>query len=378
MKEYKEHNYLKYFIFAAFLIFFARFVFTGKVVEIVDAFKPFVAACVFIYLFSPVVTFINEKTRFNRTLSVVTTYVLFLLLVSLFMSMLVPSIIDSIKMLIDTVSAYEESTIIEFVQKIPFLSRFVDTSNLSNFIENLESLVVDYSSNIIEYSGNVLSSIGSFVKSVVVFAFALVMSFYALKDMDNMFERVSNVIKAFFPEKHSSTILKFAQLTDYYVKKYLIGKLYSCLILSLIIGLSIAIVNMVTPLHIPYAILIAVIVGIFNIIPFIGGFMGTVPSVIIALFSGVWEAVVILLIIIIAQQIDNIIVSPKIIGDSVGLKPFWVIVSITVAGSLFGILGMILAVPLTSVILHVIDEKVEDYKKEQEILNKEAEKEIEE
>jgi predicted PurR-regulated permease PerM len=100
------------------------------------------------------------------------------------------------------------------------------------------------------------------------------------------------------------------------------------------------------------------IIGITNIIPYIGPFIGTIPCLIFALFSGFWEAIALLAIILIMQQIDNIIVSPRILGNSVGLKPFWVVASVTIGGSFFGAAGMILSVPIASVILTLVMEKI--------------------
>lgn len=361
MNTKKENWFFKYLVFATIVIYIAQFIFTGKLAKLTAAFKPFIIACIFVYLFGPLVDYLHKKTKLSRVWSVIISYIAFIFIITLFILMILPSLTESVRQLINNISSYNEKQIINLIQSIPIISNYIDSSKFSLFLSNFEQFIIDYSSNILKYSSNVISSIGSFLSSVLVLIFALLMSFYALKDTDNISEKIEDIINAFLSEKIASQVVRIAKLTDTAIKKYLIGKLYTCLILGILIGLSITIVNITTPLHIPYAPLIAVVIGLSNLIPYVGAIIGTVPCLLMALLSGFWEAVVLLLIVIIVQQIDNIIVTPKIIGDSMGLKAFWVIVSITVGGSLFGVIGMIFSVPFVSVLLYLVDEKVKAY-----------------
>lgn len=362
MNTKKENWFFKYLVFATIVIYIAQFIFTGKLAKLTAAFKPFIIACIFVYLFGPLVDYLHKKTKLSRVWSVIISYIAFIFIITLFILMILPSLTESVRQLINNISSYNEKQIINLIQSIPIISNYIDSSKFSLFLSNFEQFIIDYSSNILKYSSNVISSIGSFLSSVLVLVFALLMSFYALKDTDNISEKIEDIINAFLSEKIASQVVRIAKLTDTAIKKYLIGKLYTCLILGILIGLSITIVNITTPLHIPYAPLIAVVIGLSNLIPYVGAIIGTVPCLLMALLSGFWEAVVLLLIVIIVQQIDNIIVTPKIIGDSMGLKAFWVIVSITVGGSLFGVIGMIFSVPFVSVLLYLVDEKVKAYR----------------
>jgi predicted PurR-regulated permease PerM len=85
------------------------------------------------------------------------------------------------------------------------------------------------------------------------------------------------------------------------------------------------------------------------------------PAVLLALLAGIWEGVILIAIIFVTQQIDNLVISPKVVSDHVGLRPFWIIVSITIGGSLFGAIGMIISVPVVSVLLKLIEEHVDNY-----------------
>lgn len=110
----------------------------------------------------------------------------------------------------------------------------------------------------------------------------------------------------------------------------------------------------------PYTLLISVIVGITNIIPFFGPFIGAIPSVIIILFVSPIKAFWFLVIILIIQQIDGNIIGPKILGDSIGISAFWILFSILVAGKFLGLVGMVIGVPLFAIVYSIIKEIIED------------------
>ncbi|PKM93417.1 MAG: hypothetical protein CVU84_15635 [Firmicutes bacterium HGW-Firmicutes-1] len=361
MNQKKDFSFIKYLLFATVVICIAKFIFAGKIGEVTVAFKPFIYASIFIYLFGPIVDYLNKKTKLDRIWCILISYITFFIFLGLFLLMIVPSLIDSVQLLINNLSTMNEDNIIALLKDIPIVSNYIDYSTLSNFVNDMEEFVISYSSNILKYSSNILSSIGSVLITIILLLFAICMSFYALRDTQNISEKMEDIVHAFFTQKTAYHIIRIAKLTDTAIKKYLIGKLYTCLILGICTGLAIVIVNIVTPLHIPYVPLIAVIIGISNIIPYVGSILGTIPCIIMALFSGFWEGIVLLLIVIIIQQIDNIIITPKIIGDSVGLQPFWVIVAITAGGSLFGVIGMVVSVPIVSVILHLVEERVVHY-----------------
>jgi len=122
----------------------------------------------------------------------------------------------------------------------------------------------------------------------------------------------------------------------------------------------------------PYALLISVIIGVTNIIPFFGPFFGAIPSIIIVMFVSPIKAFWLMLIILIIQQIDGNIIGPKILGDSIGISAFWILFSLLVTGKLLGFVGMVIGVPLFAVIYSIIKEVVE-YKLDKRGLPKETE-----
>ncbi|SUQ47665.1 AI-2 transport protein TqsA [Clostridium neonatale] len=135
--------------------------------------------------------------------------------------------------------------------------------------------------------------------------------------------------------------------------KFLIGKIVDSAIIGVLTFFILALCKM------PYAILVSVIVGITNIIPFFGPFIGAIPSFIIILFISPVKALWFLVIIFIIQQLDGNIIGPKILGDSIGISAFWILFSILVAGKFLGLIGMVIGVPLFAVIYAIVKEIIE-------------------
>ncbi len=131
---------------------------------------------------------------------------------------------------------------------------------------------------------------------------------------------------------------------DEIFSKYIIGKMIDSLIVGIICFMGLWF------LKAPYALLMAIIVGVTNMIPYFGPFIGAVPAVIITLFTSPITALWVTLFIIVLQQLDGYIIGPFILGDSVGLSPFWIILAILIGGGLFGILGMLICVPVMAVV----------------------------
>ena len=154
-------------------------------------------------------------------------------------------------------------------------------------------------------------------------------------------------------KKKANTILLLTQRVNFTFSKYIGGMILD----SIIIGIFISIILSI--LKFPYALLIGTIVGCTNVIPFFGPFIGAIPSAIILLFVSPIQALWFLVIILITQQIDGNIIAPKILGDTIGISPFWVLFAILVAGELFGLVGAVIGVPMFAVIYSIIKELVE-------------------
>lgn len=367
MNIIKKMSITKYFLVLIASLLIVKFIFNGGLVLLNSAFRPFFVALMIIYLLNPIADFLHRKTKLNRKGSVIVSYIGLLVGFGLFVLMIVPSMVSSISTLVENLGQYDESQFIDFLTSIPMLSDYVDVSSIENILAELETFVVSYSSDILNYSTNILASIGSAIWAFVMVIMALIMAFFALKDSDHIGEKIEDLFMAFLPDDLAKKIIRILTLTDKSVKKYLVSKVYTCIILGILVFVGIVLINLFTPLHIPYAPLVAFLIGFSNMIPYAGVFIA-IPAVLLGLMAGLGEGIALLAWVLITAQIDNLIVSPKVVGNQVGVKPFWIIVSITVGGSLFGAIGMIISVPIISVVLKLVDEIVTKYKEDKKTL----------
>lgn len=366
-----EKKFIEYFFLFTLLMIVARLIFMANILEwLGHALNPVIMMLVMIYLLNPLVNFyqtkLNKKSTKNRRgMAVVLTFLTIFLFLSAFISIILPSLVSSVDSIIQKLPNSTEQ-IVTIILSIPFVDFFTDQAKLTTFFDSFSTILISFSENIIDYSTNILVSFKDALIAIGFFILSILMAFYALRDYETIGENIELYLRSIFGDSLINPLKRVFQMTDKSMRGFLIGKLYTCVILGLMIGVFGLIFNFISPKNIPYLPLIAFIIGLTNIIPYIGPFIGTVPSLVFALINGFIPGVALLVIVVVAQQIDNIFVSPKVIGNSVGLKPFWVLLSVTVGGRLFGILGMLLTVPFTSVILVLLDERITAYKKDKQ------------
>ena len=169
------------------------------------------------------------------------------------------------------------------------------------------------------------------------------------------------MVTAMFSRKTADRIFELTYRSNNTFGKFVSGKIIDSAIIGVLSFVLFSIAKM------PYAVLISVIVGITNIIPFFGPFIGAVPCFLLILFESPTKSIIFLVLIFIIQQIDGNIIGPKILGDSIGISAFWILFSILVAGELFGFIGMIIGVPLFAIIYSIIKENIEYKLKEKNL-----------
>jgi len=354
MKDDRFNPY-KYIPFIILMFLLAKFIFSdGTLPWLFNSLKSFFIACIIIYLLNPLVNRIQNKFKLKRSASILLCYAIIFALLALAIVLIVPSVRNSVNALISTLKSESITEIAnDSINKLK-LDTLLSKDAEMDLLNKLEDIISNLVSYALQFSGVLFNSVTKTISSIAMLFIALFMSFYALQDSDTLGRKTESYITTFFSKSSSKRMLKVMNLTDRAVKDFLIGKIITCIILGFITSISILIVNLVSPLNIPYAPLIGLIIGITNLIPYIGPFIGAIPCIIFALFAGVAEALGVFIIILVAQQIDNIFVSPKILGNYVGLKPFWIVACVTIGGGLFGAMGMVLSVPFAAVIQTLI------------------------
>ena len=198
--------------------------------------------------------------------------------------------------------------------------------------------------------GNFLRTTASSLWNIVI---GIIISLYILIEKEKFIAISRKITTALLPEKAAIKTLEIAHRSNMIFGKFLSGKILDSFIIGILTFIILSIFNM------PYTLLVSVIVGITNIIPFFGPFIGAIPSFIIIVFVSPVKALWFLVIILVIQQIDGNIIGPKILGDSVGLSAFWILFSIMIAGEYFGVVGMIVGVPIFAVIYSLVKEFIE-------------------
>ena len=172
----------------------------------------------------------------------------------------------------------------------------------------------------------------------------LIISIYVLFSKEKFGKQSKKIVYAVFKPSHANMILHLTLKSNEIFGGFIIGKLIDSAIIGVLCFIGLSILNM------PYALLVSVIVGVTNVIPFFGPYIGAIPSAVLIMLADPRKGLYFILFILVLQQIDGNIIGPKILGDSTGLSAFWVVFSILLGGGLFGFVGMILGVPTFAVI----------------------------
>lgn len=216
---------------------------------------------------------------------------------------------------------------------------------------------------------NFISKLGGYVVNIVI---GIVITFYLLMDKKFLLNGWNRFLDAMFPSRTTKSIGSVWREADWILSGYIRGQLLDVLIMSILISITLLIIG------VDFAIVIGIISGFSNLIPMVGSIVATVMAVLVALVGdNPMKAVYALIILIILQQIDGNIIVPKVVGENVNLNPLMVLLAIFIFGSLFGIIGMIVAVPITALFKHFYIQFIEDRLEKKKKINKiEEEKEI--
>ncbi len=335
---------------------------TGFFSNLLDICSPIMYGALIAYILNPMMKLFEDKLfkkksenglsrTAKRTIAVVLTFLAFLTLLGLFVWMLLPQLVESIKDLGDKFPSYLQS-IEDLAHSIAasggFIAEAIETllTNINEFIDSSYDLLQQYFPKITE----MLQSVAAGALDIVL---GIVFSIYFLMAKEHIAAQTKKFIRAVVSEKNYNNILRIVTLTDNTFGKYFTGAILDSMLVGVICFLMMAILGM------PYAPLISVIVAITNVIPYFGPVIGAIPSAIILFVANPIYAIYFAIMILVLQQIDGNIIAPRIHSASTGLAQVWVIVSITLMSGLFGFVGMFIGVPLFSVIYTLIKEKIE-------------------
>lgn len=354
-------------IFIVFAILLYKFIcnFNGTLSlfgSIIGLISPFIVGAFIAFVLYPLVHFLYNKVfigvfkitseKAAKWLSILFAYLIVIGAITILMVFIVPQIYDSITEISDQLPVWYNGALafIQNFEKDHSNWTFLDYDAINQRIETAFPMIVDYLSSIMtNLLPLVLNTSMAIVKGIMNFIISIMVSVYMVADHKNLFYHAKRLLYATMPKNPANTMRLIIHESGRIFSSFIFGKAID----SLIIGILCFICMLI--FRFPYAVLISVIVGITNMIPyfgpFIGGFFGGIIIIIVSPIKVLFFA----LLILVLQQFDGLFLGPKILGDKTGLKPLWVIFSITVGGSLFGVLGMFLGVPCVAVFSYIIN-----------------------
>lgn len=281
-----------------------------------------------------------------RMLATIVAYVVLLALMSGFFAILVPQLITSIKSILQYVRnfvATNRETINQLLLKYEFMS--IEGERLVIAWENVVSQAMNYTSLLVDN----LMAISNSVYTVIFQLFVgMVAAFYLLIDKEKFCAQMKKLCYSLFRPATCELLIYWTRKAHHIFAGFITGKILDSMIIGVICYVCMLIFG------IEYPLLISVIVGVTNIIPFFGPFIGAIPSALILLLVNPLSALWFLVFIVILQQLDGNLIGPFILGDYVGMSPFWIMLSILIGGGLFGFAGMLLSVPLCALVYSIV------------------------
>lgn len=346
----------------------ARLVFSWSAVwhgvrVFIGVLSPFIVGAIIAYLINPLYKFLDftffgkwlrmtKKRKLRKVLSLLVSYIIVFGIIVLIISFVVPQLVSSIASLIDAISGFAATiqTWITDLQEhfinlnLDFLDNWVDS-----FIPSLTELLKNWSGSLVSTA---FSTSVSVVSGVVKGVLAIIVSIYMLSDKLHLERSLRNAYYAFFRPERAAVVARISRESSNIFSNFFTGKIFDSLIVGVLCFLGMLI------LRLPYALLIAVVVGVTNIIPYFGPFIGAIPSILILLMTGWKEAIIFTIFILILQQVDGNLIGPRILGNSIGLRPIWVVFAITIGGWVGGVIGMVFGIPIFAVLGNIIQQIV--------------------
>lgn len=317
---------------------------------------------------------LNEKNgkvwkKIKRPTSLITTFIIIIALIAFILGLLIPQLQNTATIFTENFDSYKKESI-KILDKIGIDDKDIKVlnKNIEKIKEEVTSYVGDNKQEIVQTTFGVASSVVGTITSLVL---GIVFAIYILLKKEDLARQSRKVLKAYLPEKKEKRIREIANLSNKTFGNFISGQCLEALIIGVLCFIGMFI------LQIPYASTISVLVGFTALIPVFGAFIGTVIGAFLILMVDPTKAIIFIIFILILQQLEGNLIYPKVVGKSVGLPGIWVMVAVTVGASIAGVLGMLLSVPICSVLYSILKTDVNnriDQKNKQPLTIKHKEK----
>ena len=293
------------------------------------------------------IKFIAKKAR---TLSVITVYIIIIAAICILFSVILPIVFDSVADFFSNIPNYVEQ-VINAYNNLPQDSIF-KSQIVQDEIHNLQNIDIKQYLDVEVILGYLVNAIGAIFSIVDIFI-AIIVSVYILVDRRKILTFFKRLAGAVFKERIYKNIDKYFNNSNEIFSKFIASQFVDAIVVGILVSIAMTIMG------VKYAPLLGFFIGLFNMIPYIGAIIAVAISAVITLMTGgISQAIWMLIVVIILQQLDANIINPKIVGQSLKVSPLLVIFAVTVGGAYFGILGMFLAVPVAAVLKIVVEDYI--------------------
>ena len=385
--EKNKRTIMELIFFTIILIFIFIYIkpIWSFITYIIKIFMPFIIGAMIAFVLNVLLNVVenklfkklNEKNTktwqcLKRPTSVITTFLIIIALLALILGLLIPQLQNTTEIFTENFDSYKTQSV-ELLEKVGIEKKTIN--KLNNNIENIQEEATKYisknSDKIMQTTVGVATTVAGTVTTIVL---GMVFAIYILLKKEDLTRQFKKLARAYLPEKRQRTLKEISTLSNKTFGNFVSGQCIEALIIGLLCFIGMLI------LQIPYAPTIAVLVGFTALIPVFGAFIGTAIGAFLILMVDPTKALVFVIFIIILQQLEGNLIYPKVVGNSVGLPGIWVMVAVTVGASIGGILGMLLSVPVCSILYSIlrtdVNNRIDQKNKTQIVLNQKSKKKI--
>ena len=380
MMKFKSKRDILFIITYVALIIFGLVNF-GKIIKalsyVINIFSPFIIGTILAFILNVLVNFIERKilgkvkntkgwNKAKRPISIVVSLVLVIVIIVFVMNLLIPQLKNSVSLFTDTLPEYKED-VVRIMNRFDMEESTINT--VSEYLDNFSKVITDYikgnSKDVISMTTEFASSIFGIVSSAVI---SIVFAIYIIAQKETLVRQMDKIMHAYLKPKIIDKIYEIFLLANRSFSSFVTGQCFEAIIIGTLCFIGMVIFGL------PYASTVSVLIGFCALIPVFGSVIGTILGAFLILMVSPVKAIIFVIFIIVLQQIDNSFIYPKVVGKSIGLPGMWVLLSVTVGARIYGILGMLIATPLCSMLYILFSKTVNEKVKKNKIAIKVEEK----
>ncbi|MDK0668109.1 MAG: AI-2E family transporter [Clostridium perfringens] len=360
--EFKNNKIKDYIFLSTYIILLIFFFINIKDImnflyKFLGILKPFIWGIAIAFILNIPVKLIEKNLGngkffkgMKRSFSITLTFLFFILAITLFILFVIPQLLSSISTLMNSIPEYlsQFEKFLE-VNAINNSQSQVMMQNIINELLNMWKEILKVTSQIVGTSlGYLLDFTLGITYGVINFFLSLILAIYMLASKEILISQLKLIIYAFVSKNKADRIIELGKMCNEMFSKFILGQCTEALVIGVLCFIGMIILKM------PYALLISVVIGVTALIPVFGAFLGTIPSAFIILIMDPIKALWFIIFIIVLQQLEGNLIYPRVVGSSIGLSALWVMFAMIVGGSLFGIIGMLIGIPIFGVVFKIL------------------------